>query len=191
MSYTIPAGYANIAVGTTISAHTISGRKLLSWRCPVNMEMEVLSLALLAVIAKRLQVPQHCIHLIWDELYQTTVGVSYTISALDQDGGREWGYGDAHCHCCGDPCADADHSPETNRIQNCFQCEPCFLCPSCRIQLLDGSWRCFDCIEELDGLDIATTTMERLYLVDTARFHELRTKSSVPIQSIGNGFDII
>ena len=175
MSFTAPVGYTIVAAGTVVSAHALDGHQIISWRCEANVAIIVASLALRAIIAKRLQVPCQSVHLVWaaadtvvDESCHITVGVSYALSYVDSDL-----FCDDCCPCCGDPRDDAD-GVYYRRDWNCFGCEPDYICPHCNIQLPNGLWYCLDCVPELDGLEIATTTLKRWELVDPEGFQEAR-----------------
>ena len=196
MSFSAPHGYTTIAAGTVVSVYALNGHALLSWECGMGQDIEWVSRVMCGVIGKRLRVPLQSLHLVWgpvlDEPCQAmapsyspaiggglTVGVVYAISHIE----RVLLFGEAcQCHICGDPCEKAipvmgawPMGPGIRTVQmNCFLCSPSHLCTNCHIQLADGGWRCFRCLEEFDGLDIAMTTLKRFELVSPDRFHELR-----------------
>ena len=176
MSFTAPVGYTSIAAGTVVSAYAFDGHQIISWLCEAKVGIIVASLALRAVIAQRLQVPRLSVQLVWaaadtvvDESCQISVGVSFVLSSVNPDL-----FCDDCCPCCGDPHDnDRPYYPD-RRESNCFVCGPCYMCKNCHIQLPNGSWNCFECISELDGLEISTTTLKRFELVYPERLHELR-----------------
>jgi len=171
MSYTCHASYTTIAAGTTIAVHAMNGNELLSWMCKVNTEMKTMSLALSIIVGKELQVPQQSVHLVWE----TACDVLYTVSQVDQDlvdddmmlSGDQINL----CYICYDPCETIDG------FLNCHECVRPGICPHCRIQIWDGTWRCFDCmifcIKSFGGLDIPAATLKRFELVNPKEFHEL------------------
>ena len=127
-----------------------------------------------------------------------------TVNARLVDWDIDYRLGLAHgiCLSCGDPCEKGKFCPwqwdwdaycqwhwdAPAKPWNCNACGPQTLCPECHIHLPDGCsgcgkwhpkppdgcWRCFRCLEELDGLDIARTTLKRFELCYPERLHALR-----------------
>ena len=195
-SLTAPHGYTIVVAGTVVSVHALNGQILISWTCGVDQELWLASWVLFATIGKKLQVPRNSVHLVWgnvivvDDPCQTMpatshspaiggglmVSVSYTISTVDLtmiEWVEEWPV----CCCCGDPCDDVSDSGDGTQA-NCIDCDTCRLCPACHIQLPDGSWHCIACLEEFDGLDIASRRqrrfLKRFELLDPGRLHAMR-----------------
>ena len=203
-SLTAPRGYTTVAAGTVVSVHALNGQIFISWKCERDQELRMVSLVLFAIIGKRLQVPRHSVHLVWGNMEVVgdpaiggclMVGVLCTISKVDRElidywDEVEWDFKPV-CVSCGDPCEDAGDDADCYwywdaSAWNCCRCQVDTLCPECHIhlpdccgkkycpKLTDGCWRCFQCLEELDGLDIAMTTLKRFELCFPDRLHALR-----------------
>ena len=68
----------------------------------------------------------------------------------------------AKCEVCNRACLDADcsNSPHHSRDSNCRECQPCYLCPDCRVFLPERRiWKCFLCLGSEDMQDLPPTVV--------------------------------
>ena len=69
---------------------------------------------------------------------------------------------DDNCKVCNRACLDADdsNSPRHSRDSNCRECQPCYLCPDCRVFLPERRiWKCFLCLGSEDMQDLPPTVV--------------------------------
>jgi hypothetical protein len=162
----LSCAYTTVPAKTTLEVlSSFNGESLMCVTCEEEREVLVLSLALVSIIANKCKVPRLSLHLVWGPM-AATVDVKYTMCPLNEyrfDTECE----DEMCAVCMDPCPDADCSQAPrSRKENCHRCTPAYMCALCRVQLRNGAWCCFGCLEPEDGIafDNQNCTLKRLQL---------------------------
>ena len=167
--------YSKVPANTDITVHGLVGDVVVAWHTRHSLDVEVASIALQKVIAKKRRVPRRCVSLTWSKIVQNSdglksVSVEYVLTPLCEYETED--FGDANCFCCDDPCEDADDFPWTSRSRedNCIRCVPCYLCEECRVRIAAG-WCCLYCLELSDVADPWSDEFHRLQYVlpDTVR----------------------
>ena len=134
-------------------------------------------LAVLICVAQRLDVPAVCVVLTWT----APTAASYVICA--HEAGVDWFVThDASiytCDECGDPCEDADISPDPgSRERNCIRCTPCSICTRCSVPVATQATHgpvmvCLSCATDAEAELLSKEKQRRRLLV--AELETLRT----------------
>ena len=164
--------------GTLVEVVWLSGNSILSHVFHEEVEINVASLALIQVIAKKVHEPQHALHLMWgksEDVYgerpagfqlltpSRLVQVCCTVKDMWEEENGDFDSADLQCFICLDPCEDAE-----DPIENCQRCSPRFLCSECRVKMPNGQWCCFECLEACD-IDTITWPCARLQRLKRVR----------------------
>ena len=137
-------------------------------------DLDVLGIALAYVFQRRMGLPDECLHLVWGKL-ETTEGkgkVEYELAATvvmksldeatyDRLIDESYAAGRAVCKACLQPCHDADDDVPNSRHLNCIRCEPCMLCPRCRVYVNGKTPVCLLCLEEAELTTVIAEGNER------------------------------
>jgi hypothetical protein len=134
-------------------------------------------LAVLISVARRLDVPAVCVVLTWT----APTAASYVICT--HEAGVEWfvTYDSSIYTCdeCGDPCEDADISPDPgSRERNCIRCTPCSICTRCSVPVATQATHgpvmvCLSCATDAEAELLSEEKQRRRLLV--AELETLRT----------------
>ena len=129
-------------------------------------------LAVLISVARRLDVPAVCVVLTWT----APTAASYVICT--HEAGVDWfvTYDSSIYTCdeCGDPCEDADISPDPgSRERNCMRCTPCSICTRCSVTLATQERTCLSCATDAEAGLLSKGKQRRRLLV--AELEMLRT----------------
>ena len=126
-------------------------------------------LAVLICTARRLDVPAVCVVLTWT----SPTAATYVICA--HEAGLDWfGTHDASaftCDECGDPCDDADLSPDPgSRERNCIRCTPCSICTRCSVPVATQAMHgpvmvCLSCATDAEAELLSEEKQRRRLLV--------------------------
>ena len=145
----------------TVRVVRCSGECVLCTTIEEPKEIVVLSLALVAACAKKLNVPRMCLNLVWpriqrsfNDLEPLVLDVQLVTSQISPNPRPPEDY---ECVICFDPCVCAYDLPTADdewemRISNCRKCTPPWLCKNCRLPVgtYVGGWVCFECVKEED-----------------------------------------
>ena len=145
----------------TVRVVKICGQCVLSTTLEEPKEIVVLSLSLVAVCAKKLNVPRLCLNLIWPRIQRSitdpaplVLNVQLYITQI-----RIWTrlHGQYECDLCFDPCDDASEIEDVTqedemRQFNCRRCQSPTMCLNCRVLAYSdfGGWVCFECAQDED-----------------------------------------
>ena len=172
--------------GTLVQVMWLSGISILSHVFHEEVEINVASLALIQVIAKKIAEPQHALHLMWSKTedfhherpsgfqlltHTRLVQVYCTLRDMWEEERGDIESADLQCCICLDPCEDADEyrelsseKPYYSRETNCHRRKPCLLCSECHVRMPNGEWCCLDCVEasDINTFTWPSATLQRL-----------------------------
>jgi hypothetical protein len=145
----------------TVRVMSFSGQCVLSTTIEEPKEIILLSFSLVAVCARKLNVPRLCLHLVWPRIQRSitdhahlVLDVQLVITQI-----RIWTrlHRPYECDLCFDPCDDTDdienyHDGNEMREFNCRRCQSPTMCLNCRLLSNSylGGWVCFRCAREED-----------------------------------------
>jgi hypothetical protein len=156
----------------TVRVVSVSGQCVLSTTIEEPKEILLLSFSLVAVCAKKLNVPRLCLHLVWPRIRRSitdpeplVLEVQLVMTEI-----RLWTrlLGQYECDLCFDPCDDAsdfDNVQQENELRdfNCRRCQSPTMCPNCRLPANSdlGGWVCFRCAREEDMVVWTSSSSQR------------------------------
>ena len=129
-----------------------------------------LRLAVLISTARKLDVPAVCVVLTWT----SPTAATYVICV--HEAGLDWF--ETHdasaftCDECGDPCDDADLSPDPgSRERSCIRCTPCSICTRCSVPVATQAWYgpvmvCLSCATDAEAELLSEGKQRRRLLVE-------------------------
>ena len=156
--FTHPQSLCNIRAGTTVVVAPVGNDEsamVIEWTCKDACSVATLSLALCMVLSKHFKLPTQCFRLVWGNGVradtESEITVNYILQELtdekhDSMVQQQINNDTYDCFVCSGPCFDADE--DGTRQQNCYRCEPCFLCSDCKILLPSGFFCCYFCLEK-------------------------------------------
>ena len=147
-----------------IARWAFDGSIVSRWRTRKETELNVLSLAFAEVIREEYGYAANRLRFHWrlpvngQGASSGASTVEVTIFVLEDKWCNET------CCICAKPCHDAGEFPYAaprSVIENCYRCEPVFLCAECRVRIPDG-WCCYWCLERDDVKHIPPGALKRM-----------------------------
>ena len=145
----------------TVRVISFSGQCVLCTTIEEPKDIIVLSLALVAACAKKLNVPRQCLNLVWPRIQRSFTDPAPLVldvqCVMRQISLNTRPHGVYECDLCFDPCEHADDAETAGeeheiRMFNCKRCQTPTMCPNCRLPVnsYSGGWVCFECVEQED-----------------------------------------